>query len=109
MLVLKKDEVEQKVQDITRRVGEDLAQYKGASSASGLKAFPEIQNDFILDAPRSYNIGERFTTQELYEKVRTAFKAQNIDKIPFEFALVTLKNDVMVPERQSKNFAQWYQ
>ena len=110
MLLLRKDQVEQKVADITKRVAEELAQYKGPSQGSGLKPFPEIQNDFILDAPRSYNVGQRFTAQELYQKIKAAFDAEHIQNIPFEFALVTLKSDVIGQvERQSNNFAEWYQ
>ena len=109
MLVLKKDEVEQRVQNITKRVGEDLAQYKG-SAAQGSKVFPEVTNDFKLDIPRSYNVGQHFTTQDLYDKIKAAFREEHIEKIPFEFALVTLKSDVIGQiERQSNNFENWYQ
>ena len=109
MLLLRKDEVEQRVQNITKRVGEDLAQYKG-SVAQSTKIFPELSNDFKLDIPRSYNVGQHFTTQDLSDKIKAAFKEEHIEKIPFEFALVTLKSDVIGQiERQSNNFETWYQ
>ncbi|GAC1417662.1 MAG: hypothetical protein NVS1B13_01820 [Flavisolibacter sp.] len=109
MLLLRKDQVEQKVEDITKRVGEELAEFKGSASESTVKVFPELQNNFILDVPRSYNIGQKFTTKELYEKIRAAFADQKIEKIPFEFALVTVKGSVINPERESANFTDWYQ
>ena len=45
MVLLRKDQVEQKVEDIAKQVGEDLAQYKGAS-AQNAKPFPDINNFF---------------------------------------------------------------
>jgi two-component system, OmpR family, phosphate regulon sensor histidine kinase PhoR len=109
MVLLRKDQIDQKVQDITKRVGEELAQYKGVSAASGLKGFNDL-NDFSLDYPKSYNVSQRFTTQELYEKIQATFVSQELPNIPFEFALVTFKNDAIgQPERQSNNFIRWYE
>ena len=90
MVLLRKDQVEQKVEDIAKQVGEDLAQYKGAT-AQNAKPFPDI-NNFSLDYPKSYNVSQRFTTQELYDKIKATFVAQHIENIPFEFAFVILKN-----------------
>ena len=108
MVLLRKDQVEQKVEDIAKQVGEDLAQYKGAT-AQNAKPFPDI-NNFSLDYPKSYNVSQRFTTQELYDKIKATFVAQHIENIPFEFALVTLKNDAIGQiERQSNSFTAWYE
>jgi two-component system phosphate regulon sensor histidine kinase PhoR len=105
MLVLQKDQMDEKVKQITMKVGEELAQYKGAS-----RVFPQSDNsDFTLEMPRSYNVGSRFTTQDIYDKIRQAFESEKIQNIPFEFALVTLKDDVIShAERQSNNFEAWY-
>jgi two-component system phosphate regulon sensor histidine kinase PhoR len=109
MVLLRKEQVEQKIIDIARQVGEDLSQYKGASTPSNMKPFPDI-NSFSFESRRTYNISQRFTTQELYEKVFQAFASQKIENIPFEFALVTLKNDAIAQiERQSNHFQSWYE
>ncbi|HEV7620620.1 MAG TPA: HAMP domain-containing sensor histidine kinase, partial [Flavisolibacter sp.] len=42
-------------------------------------------------------------------KIRADFADQKIEKIPFEFALVTLKGGIINPERESANFTDWYQ
>jgi len=108
MVLLRKEQVEQKVEDIAKQVGEELAQYKGAPAASGVKQFPDITR-FSLDYPRTYNVSQRFTTQELYEKIRAVFVAQKIEGIPFEFAVVILKNYTIGQiERESNNFRAWY-
>jgi two-component system, OmpR family, phosphate regulon sensor histidine kinase PhoR len=109
MVLLRKDQVEQKIIDIARHVGEELGQYKGSTVPTVLKPFPDV-NNFSLESRRTYNVSQRFTTQELYEKINAAFVAQKIDNIPFEFALVTLKNDAIAQvERQSNNFLPWYE
>lgn len=109
MVVLKKDQVEEKVKNISTQVADELAQYKSASAPSIIKPFPDFNGD-LLESPRTFNIGQRFTAQELYDKIRRAFISQNIENIPFEFALVTFRNSIIgQPERQSKGFAEWYE
>ncbi len=109
MVLLRKDQIDQKVRDIAKQVGEDLSQYKGSVSSSGTKPFPDL-NNFSLDYPRTYNVSQRFTTQELYDKIKASFAAAELDNIPFEFALVTFKNETIGQmERQSNNFTNWYE
>lgn len=110
MLLLKKDQVEEKVKQIASNVGEELAQYKGASATAGLRSFPGANDGFSLESPRYYNVGQRFTSQELYDKIEAAFIKEKIEYVPFEFALVTFKNDIIGQiERQSTNFTSWYE
>ncbi len=109
MVLLRKDQIDQKVRDIAKQVGEELSQYKGSAPSSGMKPFPDL-NNFSLDYPRTYNVSQRFTTQELYDKIKANFVAADLGNIPFEFALVTLKNETIGQmERQSNNFTAWYE
>jgi two-component system, OmpR family, phosphate regulon sensor histidine kinase PhoR len=109
MVLLRKDQIDQKVRDIAKQVGEELSQYKGSAPSSGMKPFPDL-NNFSLDYPRTYNVSQRFTTQELYDKIKANFVAADLENIPFEFALVTLKNETIGQmERQSNNFTAWYE
>ncbi len=109
MVLLRKDQIDQKVRDIAKQVGEELSQYKGSAPSSGMRPFPDL-NNFSLDYPRTYNVSQRFTTQELYEKIKANFVAADLENIPFEFALVTLKNETIGQmERQSNNFTAWYE
>lgn len=109
MVLLRKDQIDQKVRDIAKQVGEELSQYKGSAPSSGMKPFPDL-NNFSLDYPRTYNVSQRFTTQELYDKIKANFVAADLQNIPFEFALVTLKNETIGQmERQSNNFTAWYE
>ena len=107
MVLLRKDQVEQKVQDIAKRIGDDLTQYKGAPLAPN-KIFPD--NNFSFEYSRIYSVSQRFTSQEIHKRIEDAFAANKLDNIPFEFALITQREDGMPhAERQSNNFAAWYE
>jgi two-component system, OmpR family, phosphate regulon sensor histidine kinase PhoR len=108
MLLLKEDQVKQKVIDVSTIVSSDLAQYKGSYPSDPNRQFRGFGNGFTLELSKRYNVGQRFTTQELYEKIKIAFDAQNMEKIPFEFGLAASYNGVFHMERQSENFEQWY-
>src|SRR5688572_14411501 len=108
MLLLREDQVSQKLLDVTRTVGEQLAQYKGTAVAPK-KAPAPFGGDFSLELSRPYSIGQRFTAQELHEKIRKEFLAYNLENIPFEFGLATIRTgEIGYMERQSPNFAAWY-
>ncbi len=110
MLLLREDQVMQKIFDVTKSVGRELGELKGTTpSLSTQKRFPPGIDPFS-DSYRSYNIGQRFTSQELFNKIQVAFRTHGIEKVPFEFGLVTFQNDEIGDfERQSPNFTQWYE
>ena len=81
MVVLREDQVNQKLLDITKSVAEELAQYKGNVGSSGLKAFPD--DKFSLELQRPYSIGQKFTTQELYERIKRFSAAEPLGVIRY--------------------------
>jgi hypothetical protein len=85
MLLLRQDQVRQKILLVTTSVGEELAQYKGLPSTSN-KMIPGFGDDFSFELSKPYNVGHRFTAQEIYEKIRLAFAAYGMENIPFELA-----------------------
>lgn len=109
MLVLREDQVRQKVIDVAKKVGEELAQYKGMPAAPS-KIFPGFGDDFSFELAKPYSVGHRFTAQEIYEKIQKSFASQDMEAIPFEFGLATLSSGTLAYfERQSSNFANWYE
>lgn len=107
MLVLREDQVREKVIDVAKLVGEELAQYKGTSTPN--KIFPGFGDDFSFELAKPYSIGHRFTAQDIYEKLKKSFALQQMENIPFEFGLATLSSGTIgYIERQSSNFADWY-
>jgi len=107
MLLLREDQIRQKVFDATKSVGDELAQYKGSPSASS-KAIPGFGDDFNFELAKPYNVGHRFTAHEIYEKIRRAFIAHELENVPFEFALATYDRGLGYMERQSNNFEVWH-
>jgi two-component system, OmpR family, phosphate regulon sensor histidine kinase PhoR len=110
MLVLKQDQVKQKVENVAIKVGEELAQYKAIAVAPNNKMFPGFGDEFSFEMIRPYSIGHRFTTKEIYDKINLAFSNYNLEDVPFEFGLAILNSNVIgYMERQSGKFASWYE
>lgn len=108
MLLLKEDQLKDKIYDVTKSISADLSQYKG-SAASSDKTFPGLNDDLSTDLFKPYLVGNRFTSQEIYEKIRVAFASNSLKNVPFEFALAVLNSGEMgYMERQSQNFVEWY-
>ncbi len=108
MLVIREDQVRQKVRDVTVAVGEELAQYKGSPSTPN-KILPGFGDDFSFELSKPYSVGHRFTAQELYDKIKRSFEGQQMENIPFEFGLAALTSGTIgYFERQSVQFGEWY-
>ena len=108
MLLLREDQLREKIYNVTKSIASDLSQYKGSPAANN-KTFPSLNDDFSSDLFKPYLVGNRFTSQEIYEKIKVAFAAQKLDNVPFEFALTLLNSGEMgYIERQSQNFVDWY-
>ena len=107
-LLLKEDQIKQKITDASKMVGDELALYKSTPVATN-KMFPGISDDFRLEFSRPYSVGQRFTGQEIYNKIKLAFATHGLEKVPFEFGLAVINSGSMsYMERQSSNFAEWY-
>ena len=105
MVLLRQEQIKEKVTDAIKIVGEELAQYKGIfltpnrSAASG-NIFSEDYSS--KDYLRPLTIGRRFSTQELADKIKLAFRQVGLEKMDFEFA-VEIVNPPTI-ERQSQKF-----
>src|SRR5215203_2487879 len=109
MILLRQDQIRQKILQVTTSVGEELAQYKGTPNTPN-KVIPGFGDDFSFELAKPYNVGHRFTAREIYEKIKLAFASQELENVPFEFGLATLHRGVPVSmERQSNNFATWHE
>lgn len=109
MLLVKEEQVKQKAEKATSMVGEALAQHKGNYSQSN-RLFPF--DNFSLEPLRPViTIGQRFSVNDIQEKVKAAFLAVQMEETPFEFGLATIRPRGMMSyvERQSKNFAKAYE
>ncbi|HEX2535701.1 MAG TPA: HAMP domain-containing sensor histidine kinase, partial [Chitinophagaceae bacterium] len=107
MLLLREDQIKQRIFDATRIVGDELAQHKAVPGPS--KPFQGLTEDFSMELAKPYNVGHRFTTQEIYDKIRLVFGSQKLEDVPFEFGLAVLNSgEIGYMERKSNRFAEWY-
>jgi two-component system phosphate regulon sensor histidine kinase PhoR len=89
MILLKEEQVKEKIEKAVSSVGDELNQYKGSYwnnriSSQSNNLFPE---DFTMEMLRPVTIGKRFTAAELENKIRTAFHGVQLDGMKFEFLL----------------------
>ena len=105
MVKLREDQVVQKIQNVTIMVAQDLAVYKGSSAAAG--RYPGIEDPLTFDFTKPYNVSQRFTTKELYDKIRLGFISQDMEDLHFEFGLVSVIRNIPEVERQSALFEKW--
>jgi two-component system phosphate regulon sensor histidine kinase PhoR len=103
---VQEEQIRHQVADAANRVADELGAYKGSASIGGTaRPFPGL--DGTLDLPHSFSISQRFTAQEIYEKIRLQFLSQKLDKVPFEFGIAANSNGYYLG-RRSNNFDAWY-
>ena len=100
VLLLREDQVEQRIEDAGKLAARELSQLKGSVVPQNKPLFDEFPFDFT----RPNLVSSRFTAAELYARIREVFDANKLENIPFEFALYTFSGEVTVPQRQSANF-----
>lgn len=111
MILLRQEQVREKIEKAVNTVGEELAQYKGNYPTSNRNS-PVFLDDFSIDFLRPVTIGKRFTAAQLEEKIRNAFHSVGLDNIKFEFLLHTgglRTGPIVTIEKQSKNFTTEYE
>jgi len=111
MVLLREEQIKEKIDEAVDLVGHELEPYKGNYSPGPIGKDNIFYDDFSLEFLRPATIGKRFTTAELSEKIRLAFKRVELGKMRFEFVLANLdpRTNLMGKiERQSDNFAVEY-
>ena len=104
MVLLKQEQIKERVYDAVLKVGNELAQYKGSFVIPN-----KVQSEKMFSEGFSYNdllkpqtVGRRFTVDELYTKIKAAFKSVDLEKIRFEFAVEIVNPPTY--ERQSNHY-----
>lgn len=107
MVLLRREQVEQKIENAAVAVGQELEQYKGGYLQPIKQGEKIFQDEFSLEFLRPPTIGKRFTTAEIYNKIRKAFDNEGLEKLQIEFAVATLNPRTQMMgavERQTVNF-----
>jgi two-component system phosphate regulon sensor histidine kinase PhoR len=109
MVLLRQEQIKEKIDRATEIVGDDLKKFKGTYSIVPNKQGTDnfFTDDFSIEFLRPVTLGKRFSTAELSQKVHSAFRQVGLDRMSFEFALLIAdprNNLVGKIERQSDNF-----
>ena len=111
MVLLREEQIKEKIDEAVDIVGHELEPYKGNYSPGPISKDNIFSDDFSIEFLRPATIGKRFTVAELSEKIRIAFKKVDLGKMNFEFVMANLDprtNLLAKIERQSDNFAAEY-
>jgi len=111
MVLLRQEQVKQKISDAVGTVGSELEQYKGTYLQTPRTDEKIFQDEFSLEFLRPATIGKRFSTAELYSKIRHAFNNAGLEDLRIEFALATVNPRTQLigtVERQTANFGREY-
>jgi two-component system phosphate regulon sensor histidine kinase PhoR len=109
MLLLRQEQIKHTVDEITFNIANELAEHKGNYiSTNPKKGF--LSDDFSIDMFRPLSINQRFTVEEISEKLGKAFIHSNLKDIKFEFAIASFdKKGNNVYELITPNFIVAYQ
>jgi two-component system phosphate regulon sensor histidine kinase PhoR len=111
MLLLGKEQTKHKIDDATMIVGQELAAYKGIYSSPRSTTNNIFPDNFSLEFFKPVTIGQRFSVEEINEKLAKAFTSVHLENTKFEFGLTALNPRTGLPgaiEKQSKNFTEVY-
>jgi two-component system phosphate regulon sensor histidine kinase PhoR len=113
MLLLRQGQIKQKIDEVTTIVGQELALYKGIYSSNNnrLGTTNIFKDEFSLEFTNPVSVGQRFSVEEISQKIAKAFEKVELKNSPFEFQLAVVSSRTgvnMTIERQSKNFIQVY-
>ncbi len=114
MILLKEEQVKEKIDRAVYNVGQELSQYKGSYwnnkiSSQNNSPFPDDFSELL----RPVTIGKRFTAAELENKLASSFREQQLSGMRFEFILYAggMRNGsgIGTMERISRNFMDVYE
>lgn len=111
MVELRQEQIKEKMNKAVEMIGVDLTQYKGNFSIPNRSPGNILTDDFSPLFLRPQTIGQRFSVQELEDKIRNAFRIHELEKLRFEFAVAIVNprtNLFGKIEKQSRNFERAY-
>lgn len=108
MLLLREDQMKERIKRVTESISSDLSQYKGSPSPAR-RNFPILDDNVPSELFKPYLVSNQFTSQEIYERIRITFVGNDLENVPFEFGLAVLSaGEIGYMPRQSQNFEAWY-
>lgn len=92
MVKLRTEQIKHNIQDVTQKVATELSEHKG-SYASGLNRKGPLSDDLLLDFSKPITIGQKYSVEEIKQKIIKAFQQVNLRDIRFEFGIMSWENN----------------
>ncbi len=111
MIKLRQEQIKEKVNRAVEMTGADLTQYKGIYTIPNRSSGNILTDDYSPLFMRPQTIGQRFSAQELDNKIKNAFRLEGLEKLRFEFAISIMNSraDLIGKiEKQSAGFEKTY-
>lgn len=108
MLLLKQEQVKEKVEMAIRTVGEELAEHKGGYSINNRRN--SLADNFSLNMFKPNTVAQQFSVEEIRKKLKESFLEKGLKEVQFEFGIATFgKNGIEnYFDRQSEKFASFF-
>lgn len=108
MMLLREEQIKDRVIKATEAVGEQLSEKKGSYAAGGKK--PKLFDDMTFDMSKPLTIGKQFTVEEIRKKLERAFLENNLKDVKFEFGVISFARNGVENylEIQSEKFVSFY-
>lgn len=105
-LIIKNEQLEQNIQMAVNEVGQEIAEQSGRFPSAGFpKLSPEWPSDQFLKLLRTPTVAQRYTPNQVYDKLRMALNKHGLKKTSFEFAVLNRNSITNNYEMQTLNFS----
>lgn len=107
-LIIKNEQLEQNIQMAVNEVGQEIAEQSGKFPSGGFpKLSLEWPSDQFLKMLKSPTVAQRYTPNQVYEKLKTAFTKHGLKNTNFEFAVLNRNSINNSYEMQTLNFSKY--
>ena len=105
-LIIKNEQLEQNIQMAVNDVGQEIAEQSGKFPSAGFpKLSPEWPLDQFLKTFKTPTVAQRYTPNQVYDKLKMALTKHGLKKTNFEFAVLNRSSISNNYEMQTLNFS----
>lgn len=105
-LIIKNEQLEQNIQMAVNDVGQEIAEQSGKFPSAGFpKLSPEWPLDQFLKTFKTPTVAQRYTPNQVYDKLKMALNKHGLKKTNFEFAVLNRSSISNNYEMQTLNFS----
>ena len=109
MVLLRQEQIKHSVEEATKLVGNELAQHKGGFTPGNTKR-GLLVDDFRMEMFKPITIGQRFSVEDINNRIRKTFLQNKLKNITFEFGIASFdKFDNNIFEIVSPSFVTAYE